>query len=730
VEDTPRTDAARLAEEQKKRSHKTDTKRERGPMTGVYNPLLVCLSLMVAFLASYTAVELSGGLNALASAKRRPLWLVGGAMSMGLGIWSMHFIGMLAFSLPIAVGYDFSITAASLLLAISVSLIALATASRGALSRRRLCAAGTIMGIGVAGMHFTGMHALQMSPGIEYTIWKVALSVGVAIAASMAALWLAFRLRSPGIENLAVKRLGAAFIMAIAITGMHYLGMSAANFATGSLCLSGEKLDPNWLALIVTATSFAVLVGTLALLGFHTSSLSISLKRANRQLHYLGTHDALTKLPNRQQLSLRIAQAVDECTRKESAFAVLFIDLDGFKSINDSLGHGVGDDLLQVCAERLCQDLRRTDMVARLGGDEFVIVVEDVADASSAVAVANGVLRRLSEEVVVNGLPLRVSASIGIAFYPRDGGNANELLHSADAAMYAAKQSGRNTFRVFEPQMNHVALKSLILQRDLHRALSDGELSVSFQPKFSVASQSVTGVEALIRWHHPELGEIPPLEFIPIAERSGLIVEIGDWVLHEVCRNIALWDAQGLPALTVAVNLSPIQFNVPDLVARIDALIAEAGVDPCRLMFEITETTAMQNIENTRCTIEALQSRGYTVAVDDFGTGYSSLGYLQRFKFDQIKIDGSFMRDLGSAGQRGGALLSAVVSLARALQIEVVAEGVETESQFRTLGELACDQAQGFLLSRPLPATEFLAFLRCAADRIVVAGTVCAVPAG
>jgi len=699
-------------------------------MTGIYHPLLVCLSLVVAFLASYTAVELSGGLNALASAKRRPLWLVGGAVSMGLGIWSMHFIGMLAFSLPIAVGYDFSITAASLFLAISVSLIALATASRGALSRRRLCVAGTIMGIGVAGMHFTGMHALQMSPGIEYTIWKVALSVGVAIAASMVALWLAFTLRTPGIENLVVKRLGAAFIMAIAITGMHYLGMSAANFAAGSLCLSGEKLDPNWLALIVTATSFAVLVGTLALLGFHTSSLSISLKRANRQLHYFGTHDALTKLPNRQQLSLRIAQAVDECTRKESAFAVLFIDLDGFKSINDSLGHGVGDDLLQVCAERLCQDLRRTDMVARLGGDEFVIVVEDVADPSSAVAVANGVLRRLSEEVVVNGLPLRVSASIGIAFYPRDGRNTDELLHSADAAMYAAKQSGRNTFRVFEPQMNHVALKSLILQRDLHRALSDGELSVSFQPKFSVASQSVTGVEALIRWHHPELGEIPPLEFIPIAERSGLIVEIGDWVLHEVCRNIALWDAQGLPALTVAVNLSPIQFNVPDLVARIDALIGEAGVDPCRLMFEITETTAMQNIENTRCTIEALQSRGYTVAVDDFGTGYSSLGYLQCFKFDQIKIDGSFMRDLGSAGQRGGALLSAVVSLARALQIEVVAEGVETESQFRALGELACDQAQGFLLSRPLPAAEFLAFLRCAADRIVAAGSVCATPAG
>ncbi|SAL11678.1 response regulator receiver modulated diguanylate cyclase/phosphodiesterase [Caballeronia peredens] len=698
-------------------------------MTGVYNPLLVCLSLVVAFLASYTAMELSGGLNALASARRRPAWLAGGAISMGVGIWSMHFIGMLAFSLPIAMGYDLAITAASLFLAIGVSFIALATASRGALSLERLLVAGTIMGVGVAAMHFTGMQAMQMSPGIDYTLWKLVLSVAVAVVASMAALWLAFTLRASDVENLVVKRLGAAFIMAIAITGMHYLGMDAANFAAGSVCLADAKLDANWLALAVTAMSFIVLVGTLALIGFHTSSLSISLRRANRQLHYLGTHDALTRLPNRQQLSLRIAQSVSECERKQAKFAVMFIDLDGFKSINDSLGHSVGDDLLQVCAERLRQDLRHSDMVARLGGDEFVIVVENVTDASSAVAVANGVLRRLSQEIVINGLPLRVSASIGVAFYPQDGQNADELLHSADAAMYAAKQSGRNTFRVFESQMNHTALKSLILQRDLHRALSDGQLGMSFQPKFSVASQTVTGVEALIRWRHPELGDIPPLEFIPIAERSGLIVEIGDWVLREVCRNIALWDAQGLPVPSVSVNLSPIQFNVPDLVGRIDSLIGAAGIDPCRLMFEITETTAMQNVEKTSCTIEALQARGYAVAVDDFGTGYSSLGYLQRFRFDQIKIDGSFVRDLDSAGKRGSALLSAVVTLARALQVEVVAEGVETESQMRTLGELACDQMQGYLLSHPMPAAEFIKFLCGAADRIVVPRTACATPA-
>lgn len=252
------------------------------------------------------------------------------------------------------------------------------------------------MGVGVAAMHFTGMRAMEMSPGIDYTVWKVALSVAVAIFASMAALWLAFTLRASNVENRVVKRLGAAIIMAVAITGMHYLGMDAANFAPGSLCLADAKLDANWLALVVTAMSFTVLVGTLALFALHTSSLSISLKRANRQLRYLGTHDALTRLPNRQQLTLRIAQAIEDGARRASPFAVLFIDLDGFKSINDSLGHGVGDDLLQVCAERLREDLRHTDMVARLGGDEFVIVVGNAADTSAAMTVANGVLGRLA----------------------------------------------------------------------------------------------------------------------------------------------------------------------------------------------------------------------------------------------------------------------------------------------------------------------------------------------
>jgi diguanylate cyclase len=685
-------------------------------MTGVYNPLLVCLSLVVAFLASYTAVELSGGLNSLLGGKRRTAWLWGGAMSMGMGIWSMHFIGMIAFSLPIAVGYDLSITAVSLVLAVSVSFIALATASRGTLSRTRLFTAGAVMGIGVAAMHYTGMRAMDMSPPITYTPWEMALSVVIAIVASIAALWLAFTLRTAEQENLVIKRLGAAMIMALAITGMHYTGMDAANFAAASRCLAVHTIDANWLALVVTVSSLTVLIGTLALLGFQTSSLFLSLKRANRQLQYLGTHDALTNLPNRQQLSLQIERALSTCGHDGSSFAVLFIDLDGFKSINDTLGHRVGDELLRVCADRLGQELRAADMVARFGGDEFVVVLDGPADASAAEAVASGVLRRLGQELVVSGVPLRVSASIGIAVYPHDGASVEALLHSADAAMYCAKQSGRNTFRCFEPAMDQAALKILVLQRDLHRALVEGEFSVAFQPKFNVATQSMTGAEALIRWDHPELGDIPPLEFIPIAERSGLILQIGDWVLKEVCEHIASWDEQGLPELPVAVNLSPMQFNVPNLVGRIDAIVQAAGVEPGRLMFEITETAAMQNAERASQIIETLRSRGYAMAIDDFGTGYSSLGYLQRFKVDQIKVDGHFVQELETLEPGGSALLSAVVMLARALHMDVVAEGVETQVQLNELAKLQCDQVQGFLLSRPLPATEYRDFLSQAGD--------------
>ncbi len=698
-------------------------------VNGAYNPLLVFLSLATASLASYTALELAGRISSLPNGRSRLPWLLGGAMVMGIGIWSMHFIGMLAFSLPIRLGYDFGITAISVLLASAASFLALTTVNRGHLSALRISVGGIAMGLGIAGMHYTGMAAMQMSPPIRYTAWIVAASIAIAIVASIAALWIAFTLRASEEQNIVPKRLAAALVMGLAITGMHYTGMRAANFETGSICLSVGKLDPDWLAMIVSVASLTVLIGTLIFLGWHTSSLANSLRRANVTLQHLGTHDALTNLPNRVLLASSVQLAIDAFSRNGSTFAVLFLDLDGFKTINDSLGHAVGDELLKMCAYRLRENVRKDDVVARVGGDEFVIVLNGPIEPSDAEHIAACLVRVVCEEAIIHNVRLRVSTSIGIALFPRDGRSTEGLLHSADSAMYNAKQSGRNMYRFFEVAMHGNATRTLTLQRDLQQALEDGHLSIAFQPKFNMVEQSMTGAEALIRWIHPELGNIPPLEFIPIAERSGQIIQIGEWVIKEVCRCIALWKAEGLAPIQIAINLSPVQFNVPDLVERIDAIVRAAHVSPQSLMFEITETAAMQNAERTTETLHKFRASGFQMAIDDFGTGHSSLAYLRQFQVNQVKVDQSFTKELDLHELEGRALISAIVTLSHALHMNVVAEGVETEAQLVKLTALGCDQAQGFLLAKPLPAEAFQQFQR-ALDRALSESELFAASAG
>ncbi|WP_118183325.1 putative bifunctional diguanylate cyclase/phosphodiesterase [Paraburkholderia phosphatilytica] len=677
-------------------------------MNAAYNPLLTGLSVVVAFLASFTALESVAMLNTVTSRRQRAVWLAGSACAMGAGIWSMHFIGMIALTLPIAVGYEIDVTAASLALAVLASFVALATVSRDGLSPRRLFAAGTVMGLGVAAMHYTGMAAMRMSPGIDYDLGRVALSIGIAIGASIAALWLAFQLRDSARDNIVWKRLGAAAIMAFAIAGMHYTGMSAATFARGSICLSTHKVDANWLALTVGVASSCVLVGTLCLFGLQSSRLAASLNEATNTIRRLGTHDPLTDLPNRAYLMSRADELFTRNARVARVLAVLFIDLDGFKAVNDSLGHRTGDDLLKQVAARLSACVRNDDVVARLGGDEFVIVAGNLRDEHSADAIAHKVLASLSEEFLLDAsIPVRIGASIGIALATAGAASLDALLSDADCAMYAAKRSGRNTFRRFEQSMNESALKSLQIQRDLHFALTREEFKLVFQPKFTVDGNSLTGAEALLRWDHPVLGDVPPLEFIPVAERAGLTIPIGDWVLRKVCAHIAAWDEDGLSPVTISVNLSALQFNMPRVVERIDEIVKAAGVSPQRLMFEITEATAMQDVKRTSRVIGLLRDRGYSVALDDFGTGFSSLGHLQDFRVDQIKVDRSFVSDLDDTSSKGSALLSAVVALARVLSIEVVAEGVETVAQSLKLLALECDQMQGFLCGSPLSDREF-----------------------
>jgi diguanylate cyclase len=690
-------------------------------MPSSYNLALVALSIVVATLASYTALDLAGRITLQAVLRLRRVWLAGGAAAMGVGIWSMHFIGMLAFSLPIPLGYDLPITGASLAIAFVVSYFALAVVTRRTLSRPRLIAGGVLMGIGIAGMHYTGMAAMRMEPGIRYQPGLFAASLAIAVAASIAALWIAHTLRDSNQHRIIVKRIGAAAVMGIAITGMHYTGMAAADFAPGTICGAVQGANPSviagehaqWLATTVILFTFAILVVTLLLSRFDARATQLvgSVTTLNNQIVRLATYDTLTGLLNRSSLTERIGRAIDVSRARHRPFAILFMDLDGFKTINDSLGHAFGDEVLKAFALRLLQCVRAADTVARLGGDEFVILAEDLTSAQDAAQMADGVLARMRDGIVAEGQALQVMPSIGVALFPQDGDSVDALLRHADAAMYEAKREGRGIYRFFEARMNEAAMRTLKIQRALHDGLAKGHFSLHFQPKFRSDNGEVAGAEALLRLDHPEFGQLAPVDFIPIAERSGQIVQIGYWVVRETCRQIRRWEAAGLPSTKVAVNLSPRQLIQPELVPTILDITRAEQVACEQLMFEITESVAMQDAPKTIATIHQFQQAGFEISIDDFGTGYSSLAYLQRFRVKQLKIDRFFTSGLDDNGHEGQAIVSAIIALAHSLEMDVVAEGVETESQYDKLKDMQCDEMQGFLLGRPLTADAFGALM-------------------
>ncbi|MCC8404053.1 EAL domain-containing protein [Paraburkholderia sp. MMS20-SJTN17] len=683
-------------------------------MQSAYNYWLVAISFAVATLASYTALDLTGRIFLLASARRRHLWRLGGALALGVGIWSMHFVGMLAFSLPIPLGYDLPLTACSLALAIGASYLALCMTTRERLTPGRLLAGGVLMGLGIAGMHYTGMAALRMAPAIHYQPAWFAASLAIAIGASGAALWMARALSNEHERNIARKRLAAALVMGVAISGMHYTGMAAARFAPGAICGAAKDINTTWLAISVILLTFAVLIVTLMLSRFdvHTTFLLGKMSKLNGQIVRLATLDALTGLPNRATLTERINRAISVARRQRTSFAVLFMDLDGFKTINDSLGHSTGDAVLSAFAQRLLQCVGSSDTVARLGGDEFVVLAEHLTSGDDAAELADSVLDRMRQGMWSDEQPLQVMPSIGIALYPRDGDSVDTLLKHADAAMYEAKRAGRGTYRFFERSMNEAAMRTLQIQQALHEALVNDRFSLQFQPKFHRDGDVLAGAEALIRLHDPQMGALTPLEFIPVAERSGQIVQIGYWVVRETCRRIHGWMEQGLPPIKVAINLSPRQLVQPDLVETMLDIVASEGVACEQIMFEITESVAMHDAARTVDVIRAFQTSGFDISIDDFGTGYSSLAYLQRFQAKQLKIDRFFTNGLDTHGAAGSAIVSAIIALAHSLEMDVVAEGVETQSQFDKLRSMMCDEMQGFLLGKPVNADNFGAMLR------------------
>lgn len=696
-------------------------------MNAYYDPLLVGLSLLVAAVASYTALDVAGHVMQVADTRRRRLWLGGGALIQGAGIWSMHFVGMLAFSLPIPLGYAYGQTSISLLLAILTAGTAFGLATRRGARRRDLWLAGTVLGIGIAAMHYFGMAAMNMTPGIDYAGLPVALSFMVAIAGSIVGLRLGLA-RSHGAAPSPASRLAATTIIAATIGGMHYLGMGAASFTADSVCGAADGLRGPALGLATAAVTVAILLVVLlvAKLDRHfelrTRHLSNSLAAANRERAWLESFDPLTGLPNRTTLFAAMEAAIASARREHTLFAVLYIDVDNFKTINDSLGHAIGDKVLVAFVRELRACLKAEDTVARIGGDEFVVLIEGLREVREAENVANHALMRLQNELMIESAPLRVTPSIGIAYYPGDGKTVEELLTHADIAMYSAKQSGRNSLSVYEPKMIESAKRILELQRGLQDALHHGgQFWLAFQPKYDAVSRALSGAEALLRWDHPTLGRVEPSEFIPIAERFGLIVKIGDWVVAEACRLIMLWDKAGMPPVKIALNLSQWQLRREGYAANVHEYLRRMKVEPSRLMFEITETSAMIDAEFTTKAVREFQEHGFEIAIDDFGTGYSSLAYLQQFRVQQLKIDRFFTNGLDTHGEEGYALVSAIIALAHSLKMNVVAEGVESDSQLNKLEALACDQVQGFFLARPLPEVEFARLLGGRGDQRNVA---------
>lgn len=436
----------------------------------------------------------------------------------------------------------------------------------------------------------------------------------------------------------------------------------------------------------------------------------IARKEAELHLTFFANHDALTGLPNRTMFGERLAQALARAQRNERMLAMLFIDLDRFKVINDTLGHDAGDRLLQQVATRLRGCLREGDTIARQGGDEFVVLVEDMTDTIQATGVAQKILEAFGQSYVLSEQELHVTVSIGVSVYPEDGSDAQSLLKNADIALYRAKDAGKNTFRFYSAQTNVHSLDRLALETDLRRALERGELRLHYQPKIDTRSGCIAGVEALLRWQHPVRGAVAPAEVIALAEETGLIVAIGDWVIRTACRDARQWEARGLPAISVAVNLSARQFGRDDLADAVGQILQESGLAATRLELEITESAVMENAERAAVVLDRLHGMGVRVALDDFGTGYSSLGYLKRFRVDSVKIDRSFIADIPD-DEDDVAITRAVIAMAHSLRLTVVAEGVETADQVRFLRDHGCDEMQGYYFAKPCDVTALEALL-------------------
>jgi len=443
----------------------------------------------------------------------------------------------------------------------------------------------------------------------------------------------------------------------------------------------------------------------------HLKRENARVRESESRAEHIAGHDALTALPNRTLARDRFSRFASLAARRPGLLGLLYLDLDRFKSVNDALGQRAGDELLQQVGQRLATLVRESDTVARTGGDEFLLLLPELSDEEDAALVAQKVLDRLREPFVVGGVDVTVGASVGIALFPRDGGDFDTLIRRADTAMYRAKDAGRGAWRFFDAAMDAHIIEHVRLAAAMHTALARGEFELHYQPQVALGSGRIVGAEALIRWRHPELGLVPPARFIPVAEHCGLIVPIGDWVLREACRQAATWSRERLGDFWIAVNVSPVQFRRGDVDRVVAAALDESGLAPGRLELELTESLLLDDSPSLDATMERLRRIGVTLSIDDFGTGYSNMAYLKRLRVQRLKIDRSFVADITSDPQ-DEAIVRAIVQVAQSLGLSTIAEGIEDAATLERLAAMGCPLGQGYHWARPLPAAEFAAYVR------------------
>jgi len=792
---------------------------------GTYDSLLVIFSYIIAVMASYTALDLAGRVSTSKGGTKLS-WLMFGAASMGMGIWSMHFVGMLALKLPFPIKYDLVIVLISVFAAIGAAFTALYVVGRSELSRSQLLAGGVLLATGITVMHYVGMSAMLIH--ISYNPIIVMLSILIAFVASIAALWLSFYFRKDGQIGQWWKKLGSGAIMGAAIVGMHYTGMIAANFHTSSktALFLGVIMEQTWLAYMIALGIFFTLglslfgiyiskrfahkdseieqnekwykslyensqdgivsvdlqyrvtshnTNALKITGFSSKQVmhqSISTlsgiivhedqervkqmfqrsfagetlnhetaiiredgmrielnvahvpvvvdgevvgsyiifkditaeKRAQQKINHLAFHDELTGLPNRRKFNQAIAETIEQSSSSDSHFAVMVLDIDRFKIINDSLGHMVGDQFLQEVSGRIQQAIAGQDvMLARIGGDEFTLLCRNYDTQETIQRLAEQIISCIQAPYRLKDSDFYVSASIGIALFPSHGQDAVQLLKNADTAMYEVKKKGKNDYQFFTGELDRVLQEKIELEGDLRKAIERGELLLHYQPQIRTEDRAMIGMEALVRWQHPTRGLLSPGVFIPLAEETGLIYEMGTWVLREACKQMRMWHVQGGPLIPISVNLSSQQFHQPKLADYIMAILQETGLEPKYLELEITESMMMDAALSSSI-LNQLNEYGIRISLDDFGTGYSSLSYLKMFPIQKVKIDRSFIRDITNNSD-DRAIVSTIIAMAMHLNMEVIAEGIETKDQLDILTDNSCRKIQGYYFSKPLSAS-------------------------